>query len=150
MSYANLEIRQSSRFLKIEQGQPMVIRLIDADPVEAMRHSTGKIMVDCRGSELCELCQDGDEPTQRFITNVYNHTLHKPQIFEYGPMIAKKFQKIAVNLEEEGKSIMDFDLKLEAEGVGMQKKYEVTVRTSSLPVPDGVARLKIKDTDLPF
>lgn len=146
MSYADQEFKQSSKFLKIEANAPAVIRLLDENPVEVLKHSTGKIMIECKG-DVCPMCSDGDEPKQKFIVNVYNHTLHKVQLFEYGQMIGKGFQKIAVNLAEEDKNIMDFDLKLEAEGSGLQTRYSVTARTTSLPVPEGLQKFPI---DIPF
>jgi hypothetical protein len=154
MSYADTEIKQASKFLKIDQGAPMVIRLMDDPPIEVMKHSLkgaidGKFQVPCKGEDLCELCQDGQEPTQKFITNVYNHTLKKVQLFEYGPMIAKAIKTIAVNLEEENKNIMDFDLKIEASGANMSKKYTVTPRTTAQPVPSGLTKIRI-DADIPF
>jgi hypothetical protein len=119
-----------------------------------MKHSLkgavdGKFQVDCKGEELCELCQDGQDPVQKFISNVYNHTLHKVQLYEFGPMIAKALKKIAVNLAEEGQNIMEYDLKIEAEGAGMQKKYSVTPRTTPQPVPPGLVKIKIEG-DIPF
>ena len=153
MSYADMDIKQNSKFLKIEQGAPMVVRLLDATPVEVMKHQLkpavdGKFQVVCSG-EICPLCQDGHEPTQKFITNCYNHTLHKVQLFEYGPMIAKMLKKIAINLAEEEQDIMNFDLKIEAEGANLSKKYTVTPRTTSQPVPEGIVKIKI-DGDIPF
>lgn len=154
MSYADQDIKQNSKFLKIDQGSPMVVRLLDDPPIEVMKHTLkgavdGKFQVICKGGDICELCQDGQDPTQKFITNVYNHTLRKVQLFEYGPMIAKAIKKIAVNLEEEGKNIMDFDLKIEAEGASLSKKYTVTPRTTAQPVPTGLAKIRI-DADIPF
>lgn len=153
MSYADTEIKQSSKFTKIDQGSPMVLRLLDNPPFEVMKHTIkgavdGKFQVPCKGDD-CELCQDGLEPTQKFTTNVYNHTLKKIQLFEYGTMIAKAIKKIAINLEEEEKDIMDFDLKVEAEGVGLNKKYTVTPRTTAQPVPSGLVKIKI-DGDIDF
>lgn len=154
MSYADTEIKQNSKFLKIEQGSPMVIRLLDDPPVEVMKHTLkgavdGKFQVNCKGEELCELCQDGQEPTQKFITNVYNHTLKKVQLFEYGPMIAKQLKTIAASLAEEEADIMNYDLKMDAEGSQMSKKYKVTIRTAPQPVPAGLVKIRI-DTDIPF
>lgn len=154
MSYADQEIKKSSKFLTIEQGAPMVIRLLDDTPVEVMKHSLkvtieGKFQVECKGQDICELCQDGQEPTQKFITNIYNHTLHKVQLLEYGPMIAKFIKKIAVNLAEEGQDILNFDLKIEAEGSGLSKKYTVTPRTTQMLIPTGLVKIKI-DAGIPF
>ena len=154
MSYAETEIKQTSKYLKIDQGAPMVIRLLDDPPIEVMKHTLkgavdGKFQVACKGEELCELCQDGQEPTQKWISNCYNHTLHKVQLYEYGPMIAKALKKIAINLGEEGHSIMDYDLKVEAEGAGLNKKYTVTPRTTAQALPPGLVKIKI-DVEIPF
>ena len=154
MSYAETEIKQTSKFLKIDEGKPMVIRLLDDPPIEMMKHTLkgavdGKFQVECKGEDLCELCQDGQDPVQKFVTNVYNHTIHKVQLYEFGPMIAKAIKKIAVNLAEEQQDIMNFDLKIEAEGSGLTKKYTVTPRTTSQPLPQGLVRIKI-GSDLPF
>lgn len=155
MSYADQEIKQPSKFVKIEQGSPMIIRLLDDPAVEVFKHqlkaarTDGKFQVECKGEDICEFCNDGQEPTQKFITNVYNHTIQKVQLFEYGPMIAKAIKKIAVNLDEEGKNIMDYDLKVEAEGANMNKKYTVTMRMTPQPVPSGLIKIKI-DREIPF
>jgi hypothetical protein len=63
MSYADTEIKQTSKFLKIEEGKPMLIRLLDDPPIEKMKHSLkgavdGKFQVDCKGEELCDLCPE--------------------------------------------------------------------------------------------
>ena len=154
-SYADQDIKVASKFLKIEQGSPMIIRLLDSSPVELFKHSLGKpnadgkFQIPCKGEDICELCQDGQEPTQKFITNVFNHTLKKVQLFEYGPGIAKMLKKIAVNLSEEGQDILNFDLKMEAEGAMLNKRYTVTPRTTSQPVPPGLVKIKI-DGEIPF
>lgn len=155
MSYGDQKIKQNTKFLKIEAGEPMVIRLLDTDPFEVMKHqlktanAEGKFQVLCKGEDQCELCADGDEPKQKFITNVYNHTLQKVQLFEYGTLIAKMLQKIALDLTEEQQDIMNFDLKCSAEGTKLTKKYTITVRTSSQPTPTGLVKHKI-DGDIPF
>jgi hypothetical protein len=155
MSYADQDIKTRSKFLKIEQNAPMVVRLLDATPVEVMKHqlkqanADGKFQIECQGEDICPLCQDGDEATQKFIANVYNHTLSKVQLWEYGPSIAKMIKKVAINLAEEEQDIMNFDLKVEAEGAGLNKKYTVTMRTTPQPVPAGLQLIKI-EPGIPF
>ena len=71
------------------------------------------------------------------------------QLWEYGSGIANQIKTLAVNLKEEGRDIMDYDIKAEAKGSGKQKKYTLTLRTTALPVPEGVRKHDIEE-DVPF
>jgi hypothetical protein len=154
MGYDDTNIIVNTKFLKIESGEPHDIRLLDANPVESFKHNggpNGKLEkpVECMGEDTCALCQEGHEPNQRFTANVFDHLRKKVMLWEYGPAIAKQLKAIAVALKEEQKSIMDFDLKVSAEGSGLQKKTTITPRTSSRPVPEGL-KLLSTDKEIPF
>jgi hypothetical protein len=139
MDYSNMNIKSKSKFLKIVSGEPQDVRLLDAEPKEVYEHANGKqAPIDCGGA-MCDSCMAGVEKRQKFVTNVYNHTANMVQVFKFGASIAKQIKNIANTLKEEGVSIMDKDLKLEAQGEGMSKKYTVTPRMTSKPVPEGIA-----------
>lgn len=148
MSYSEIKIKTTGKFLKVDAGSPQDIRLYDASPFEVMKHAKANSSPICEG-EGCGWCAEGDVAKQKFVTNVYSHSLKKLMIYEYGTSIAKQLQSIAKTLEEEGRSIMDTDLKIEATGSGMQKRYTVTPRMTSKPVPDGLVRNKING-EIPF
>ena len=150
MSYGDIKIKSNSKFLKIESGQPRDIRLIDETPYETMKHSTETGQIICTG-ENCTLCADGLVPAQKFITNVYDHGAKRVLLFEYGTGIAKQLKSLAVTLEEENKSILDVDIKIDATGSQKTKRYTVTPRMSSKPLPEGIIRHKIEgENALPF
>lgn len=137
MSYGDLEIKSNSKFLKIESGFPHDIRLLDETPEERIVHGFGKDAITCLG-EGCTLCISGDEPRQRFFANVYDHTVKRPLSWEFGAAIAKQLKAIDTTMSEEGRKITDIDLKVEATGEKLAKKYMVTPRMSAKALPDGV------------
>lgn len=143
MGYGELDIRSSGKFLKIEAGAPHDLRILNADPVERIIHGFGKEAKRCTGED-CVYCEES-EASQRFITNVYDHGVRRVMIWEFGVTIARKLRSIDNTLREEGKTIMDTDIKVEASGSGMGKKYEVTPRMTSKPVPPGLVLHKIVD-----
>lgn len=145
-SYADPNIKQTSRFLKIESGEPHDVRLLDLEPFETFEHFNSAGSVECKG-DVCPSCQDGDEPQQKFSANVFDHGEKKVKIWKYGSGVAKALKSIAITLQEEDRSIMGIDLKVEAQGSGKQKKYTVTPRVSTKPVPPGLTLYKL---DLPF
>lgn len=137
MGYGDIEIKSSSKFLKIETGTPHDIRLLSKDPGSRVIHGFGKDEVECLG-EGCPNCLDGDpkkQPKQRFTAEVYDFLLKKIMTWDFGASVAKQLKAIDVTLREEGKSITQVDLKVETSGQNMQKKYTVTPRMSSKPLP---------------
>lgn len=149
MGYSNQEIKSTGKYLKIESGEPHDLRLLNAEPVETFEHFSPGGSIECKG-DMCAACQDGDDPQQKFSTNVYDHATQKVLVWKYGAMIAKMLKSIAITLEEEKASIMNVDLKVEATGSNKSKKYTVTPRMTAKPLPAGLALHKIGDTGIPF
>lgn len=149
--YGKVVIKSNSKFLKIEAGQPQDVRILDDAPTEVFKHQvkTGSPL-DCVGASSCFRCMEGDQPMQKFITNVYSHSLGKVLLWEYSGGVAKSLKAIATTLEEEGKNILDVDLKVDAQGSGKDKRYSVTPRMTSKQVPPGARPYKIGISDIPF
>lgn len=147
--YADPDIKQTSKYVKIDSGEPRDLRLLDSDPFETMEHFSLAGSIECKG-DMCPACQDGDEPAQKFSTNVYDFLAQKVRIWKYGASIAKSLKAIAIALQEEGKSIMDVDLKVEAEGSNKSKKYKVTPRMTAKNIPTGLTLFKLDKSDIPF
>jgi len=137
MSYTDIEIKSNNKFLKIESGVPHDIRLLNDTPDEKMIHGFGKDAIPCDGNGCAE-CAGGSEAKQRFSANVYDFTVKRAMLWEFGAAIAKQLKAIDTTLSEEGKRITQIDLKVEATGQNMQKKYMVTPRTTGKPLPDDV------------
>jgi hypothetical protein len=135
MSYGDLKINSNSKFLKIEAGKPHTIRLLTDSPRVEMIHGFGVTKRACSGGALCPQCSDGESAKQRFFTDIWDWELSKRMEWEFGPSIAKQIQKIETALAEEGRTIVETDLKVEAEGSGMDKKYTVTPRLTSKMLP---------------
>lgn len=148
MGFGNLEIKTNSKFFKIESGHPRDIRLLQDTPMERIIHGFGKEALPCEGND-CSLCAEGQEAKQRFSVNVYDHGLKKVMVWDFGGGVAKEIKKIAISVGEEQRSILDIDLKVEAEGEQKSKKYKITPRMTSKPVPDGLKLLPLEG-DLPF
>lgn len=149
MSFADLKIKSSGKFLKIEAGEPHDIRLYSEDPVEKIIHGFGKEAEPCGGTG-CLRCAEGSEAKQRFLVNIYDHGVQKVLIWEFGGMIAGKLKALAIALKEEGHSLMDVDLKVDATGSSKNKVYTVTPRMSSKPVPTGLVLYKLDNSNLAF
>ena len=132
------DIKTNTKFLKIDAGDPHDIRLLDAEPVEIYNHQnpTGKPML-CEGAG-CQYCEKGDEPRQRFLCNVYDFNSKRVKVFEYGSMIGKQLKEIYKTLLEEDRKITDVDLKVSATGSNLAKRYQITPRQTSKPVPAGL------------
>jgi hypothetical protein len=151
MNFANLEIKLSGKFLKIESGQPHDIRVLSEEPAEKMQHfdeKTNKSMI-CGGPN-CTYCISGLPISQRFRVNVYDHNAQKVLLWEFGTMIAKQIKSVAITLAEEHKILLDVDLKIEASGSNKSKKYMVTPRLTSKEIPKGLKLHSLEDPDLPF
>ena len=146
MSYGDLDIRNTGKYLKIENGQPHDVRLLDETPFEKTIHGFGKEATICQGDD-CTECAEGDEPKQRFMANVYDHGLKKALIWEFGSGVAKQLKAIDNALGEEERKIVDVDLKVDSSGEKMTKKYMITPRMTAKPIPPG---LKTTDFSLPF
>jgi hypothetical protein len=144
--YADPDIKQTSKYLKIESGTPVDLRLLNKEPAETFEHFSPVGSIECKG-EMCSACNDGDESQQKFITNVYDFGAQKVRIWKYGATIARQIKEIAITLQEENKNILEVDLKVSATGSNKQKKYTVTPRMTAKPMP---ADLKLFPLDIPF
>lgn len=132
-------IKKTSKFLKIDAGEPHEVRLLNPEPVEIYVHNFAppKNKERCQG-DTCQFCEAGNEPVQRYITNVYDYNSEKVKLWEYGAMIGKQLVEIYKTLLEEGRQITDTDLKVTATGAQMQKRYVITPRGTSKKVPSGL------------
>jgi len=145
-SYEDLEIKTTGKYLKIDPSEAHDIRLLSEFPHVRMIHGFGKEAQECAGDH-CTNCAGGIEAKQRFYVNVYDHNTKKVLVWEFGAMIAKQLKKIAVTLKEEGRIMLETDLKVEAEGADKNRKYTLTPRMAAKPVPTGLVLHKL---DLPF
>lgn len=150
MSYSAINIKSAGKFLRIESGQPHDIRILTESPHERSLHGFGSDSVECTSPKApCLKCMDGDEPKQRFSANVFDHSARRVMVWEFGTGIAKQLKAIDVTLQEEKKSILDVDLKVDATGSNKAKKYTVTPRMTSKPIPPDL-KLYVLDPGLPF
>jgi hypothetical protein len=144
-NYGDIDVKSSSKFLKIESGVPHQVRLL-GDAFEKNIHGFGKDQVTC-GGEGCIQCADGSEPKQRFKANVYDHTLGRVMIFEFGASVGKQIREIAKTLAQDQTDITNVDLKISVSGTGMQKKYMVMPWMPPKALPTGLILHKLSDDD---
>lgn len=145
MSFGDRRIR-SGKFLKIESGEPVELRILDDTPYEKMIHGFGETQSECQG-EHCGACQEGSEPKQRFMTNVFSHANSRVMVWEYGTPIHRQLVSIEGECEEADKSLKDVDLKIEKTGNNKTTKYQVTMKIAAKSIPQGLVLHKL---DLPF
>jgi len=148
--YGDVVIKSNSKFIKIEAGAPQDLRILDESPSELFKHASKQGPVSCLGENTCLKCASGDSPTQKFVTNVYSHNMNKVLLWEYGGGVAKQLKSIAQTLEEENKTILDVDLKVDATGSGKEKRYQVTPRMTAKPIPQNLTLHKLQNNDISF
>lgn len=149
MSYADKKIIRNSIFLKIAEGRPHTIRLLDSDPTEQFQHKINEKLVDCAG-EMCNACSEGHSKNQRFVTNVYDHGEQRVMLWSYGPGVAGDLQAIANSLIKDESDILEHDLEVSAAGAGLQKKTKIQLRMKTTSLPGGLKLHEIKAKDLAF
>src|SRR5882724_7949749 len=120
MSFADLKIKSGGKYLKVDSGEPHDVRLYSEEPMERIIHGFAKEATNCDGPG-CGECAAGHDAKQRFLVNIYDHNTQKVLIWEFGSMIAKQLKSLAITLKEEGKSLLDVDLKVEASGSSQNK-----------------------------
>lgn len=148
MSFADVEIKSSGLFLKIESGKPVTIRLLQDTPLSRIIHGFGKLSVKCDG-EGCLSCLSTDaefkKAKQRFKINVYSHDDQKVKVFEFGPGLMRQFKTTEKNLGTQGLKIKDVDLIIDAAGEKEQRKYQVTPMIKSKEIPVGLVLHNLSD-----
>lgn len=142
MSYVDKKIVKNTIFLKIQQGDPHTIRLLDEDPTEQFQHKINDKLVSCNG-EMCFNCDEGHSRNQRFVANVYDHNEGRVLLWSYSPTIAEDLKAIAISLVKDGSDILQHDLEVSVSGAGLQKKTKVQPRMKSQSVPEGLKLHKI-------
>lgn len=149
MGYGDAKIVKNSIFLKVEQGSPHTVRLLDAAPTEQWQHKIGEKLVSCAGV-ICSNCAEGHSRNQRFVTNAFDHTDNKVVLWSYASTIAEALKTIDKSLAKDEESILDHDLEVSAQGSGMQKKTSIQLRLKSQPIPAGLKLHKIGSSEIPF
>lgn len=145
-SYGDVTIQSTGKYVRIENGQPRELRLLDEKSFKKLSHGFGKASISCTG-QGCLTCASGEPIKQKWSVNVYDHTMKRAMVWDYGPSVAKQLKAISDSLKEEGKKIMEIDLRVEASGEKMTKEYRVTPRMTAKPVPPD---LKLTDFSIPF
>lgn len=152
MSFADVELKLSGMFLKLEVGKPATLRLLQDSPVSRTIHGFGKAAVECVGN-ACAGCasddQDFKKSKQRFKINIYSHDQQKVMIFEFGAAVIRQLKTTEKNLVAQGLKITDIDLIIDASGEKTQRKYQVTPMIKSREVPQGLV-LHNLESDLLF
>lgn len=143
MGFSDLNINEG-KFLKIDSGQSVTIRILSKDPVKKLIHHTDKKAVPCTGDVSCLLCTEGNPAKVKWACNVFNRKTQNVQIFEFGHMIGKQLKSISKMLEDEGNSIHVVDLRISADGEGLKKTYTVFPKETSDPLPKDLVLHELK------
>jgi hypothetical protein len=141
MSYAEMQIN-GGKFLKIESGETVDIHVLSKAPVKQVIHGFGSEKLSCVGSN-CHLCEDGETPKQRWLINVFDRKDKKVKIFEFGATIARQIKNIAEMLSESKQTIHDVDLRIKADGAGLNKEYTVMQKSLGGNIPSDLKLHKI-------
>ncbi len=141
MSFADMKI-EGGKFLKIESGETVDIHILSKEPVKQVIHGFGQEKLACSGSD-CHMCAEGETAKQRWLVNVFDRKDKKVKIFEFGPTIARQIKNIAEMLEESEQTIHDVDLRIKAEGSGLNKEYTVMQKPISGEIPADIKLHKL-------
>lgn len=148
-NYGKKKIIKNSLFLKVVEGAPHTLRLLDGDPTEQFQHNINQKLVPCTETldGTCVHCEEGHSRQQRFVTNVYSHNDGRVMLWSYGPSVAEELKAIALSLEKDETDILEVDLEVSATGSGLQKKTKVQPRMKSQILPTGLKLIEIKRQD---
>lgn len=147
--FTDLEIKSNSKYFKVKAGEPHDARVLSETPSTFMVHQGPQTTIPCNGG-ICTYCAKGAEVKQRFKANVYDHNSQKVLLWEFGTMVAKQLRSLAKTLAEEGKTLLDVDVKVEVSGSGLDTKYMVTPRMTSKEIPKGLKLHPLSDEGIPF
>ena len=147
MSWDNIQIENTGKFLKIEGGSFVDIHILDEHPKKELVHGGGKDRVDCMG-EGCNLCDDPDTSDEmrrqeRFKTNVLDRKDGKVKIWEFGGGVAGQVRGIAQMLAESEETVHSVDFRITATGSQKSKRYTVIQKKMISPVPEGLKLHKL-------
>ena len=132
-SYADMKI-EGGKFLKVESGEIVDLHILSKEPTKQVIHGFGQDKLSCTGDQ-CPACNEGETPKQRWLVNVFDRKDKKVKIWEFGASVARQIKNIAEMLEESGQTVHDVDLRIKAEGSGMNKEYTVMQKPSVGEVP---------------
>lgn len=146
MSGYDVDIK-SNKFLKLTNGEPIDIRLLNEEPYERFTHGFGPGQTtECQGED-CSKCKEGHDPRQTWTTNVYDWKDSRVKIWTYGVAVARKLKTHAKALSEEEKTLTAVDLRILKEGEAKDTEYTITTRMIAKELPKNLTLFPI---DLPF
>lgn len=137
MSWSDLKVESSGKFLKIEGGSFTDIHILDEHPKKELIHGFGADKVSC--GEGCHLCDDPSLPEEmkqkeRWKTNVLDRRDGKVKIFEFGPSVAMQIRDISKMLAEVDQTVHNVDFRISASS-GKPKRYNVIQKPMNMAVP---------------
>lgn len=146
MSWSDIKIENSGKYLKIEGGSYADIHILDEHPTKELIHGFGKDKITCPG-EGCHICDNPETPLdmqkkERWKTNVLDRKDGKVKILEFGPQIAGQIREISKMLSESLETVHHVDFRISATA-GENKKYTVMQKKMMLPVPQNLTLHKL-------
>lgn len=147
MSWSDIKIENTGKFLKIEGGQYADIHILDEHPTKILVHGGGKDRVDCVG-EGCNLCDDPSTSDdmrrqEKWKTNVLDRKDNKVKIWEFGSGVAGQIRSIAQMLAESGETVQSVDFRISATGAQKSKRYTVIQKKMMQMVPPNLVLHKL-------
>lgn len=133
MGFTDMKI-EGGKFLKIEGGETADIHILSQEPTKQIIHGFGQEKLNCAGVN-CHMCEEGETPKQRWLINIYDRRDKKVKIFEFGASIARQIKAIAEMLAESQQTVHHVDLRIKAEGSGINKEYTVMQKPISGDIP---------------
>lgn len=138
MSFLNMEVDTGvGKYLRVKGGDTVDLHVLSESPLQISVHGFGKDRVSCMG-EGCSMCLEGATPKIRWVVNVFDRKDKVVKIFEFGPSIARQIKAIAEMLNESQQTVHHIDLRIKAEGSGMDTDYTVLHRPMAGPIPEGL------------
>ena len=115
-----------STYLKLEDGQSAVVRIISPDDFVAVYEHTIKIAgnwktITCLGKQTCPLCHINERASYKVYIPLLDRTDDKVKIFK----ASREFIKALIALEEEYGDITKRNLKITRDGKGLNTKYHI-------------------------
>lgn len=144
MGFNDMDIPESEgKFLKVKGGTVVQFHIISESPKRFLVHGFGKVRIACAG-DACVPCNEGEQAKHRWMINVFDRGSNTVKIFEFGQQIASQIKNIAETLSENQQTVKDVDIRIKADGDGMDREYFVNYVPKKGELPKGLVEHELK------
>ena len=131
--------KKETNYAKFNEGDSY-IKILSIEPAIRWQHWVPKVnrALTCPGNDICPICAlrkaqkaAGETPnismSKRFSMVIYNYTTNKEEIMEQGTTFFEDLRDIKVDVEKDGKTLRDVQIRVRRRGTGTNTSYRLDV-----------------------